>query len=87
MVELIINKWYECYDDEDKWIFKLENSSNKNLLNLPFSLAGTPLDGYISKNGFIGSDFKDLNFADMEEVYKLFPKEKILQFNKIYELW
>jgi hypothetical protein len=77
MVDLIKNKWYECLSQETKWIFKFSNSKKYNLSKFPCSKAGTPKDRYTTRNlGYMGSYIKNVQFADIEEVYKLFPEEK-----------
>lgn len=83
--ELIVGRWYELYTRKNRWIFKL--SDHQELDYLPASKCCTPHDGYRSKNkSYMGLEYRNkIAFANMEEVYKFFPEEKLTEVT--YELW
>lgn len=85
MVELIVSRWYELHTNVQKWIFKL--SDHQDLDTIPVNKVGTPHDGYRSggRNNW-GKEYRNkIAFANMEEVYGLFPEEKPTEVT--YELW
>jgi hypothetical protein len=85
MVKLIKGNWYQL----NEWIFKFNFIDNSN--NLIWNIiAATPHDNYKSRGGgnLHFNNIKDIkSITDFSDVYRLFPEEKIMNKNKIYELW
>lgn len=82
MVKLIRGNWYEANATYDRWIFKFVKMVNNKYWT---SKACTPKDNYKFNSLGTIENLSNLIPANMEEVYKFYPEEKLL--NKSYELW
>jgi hypothetical protein len=83
--DMIEGNWYAGKFATEKWIFKFDYLNKGG--DVFETLAGTPDDGFICRNGFLsGLKIKTLREATIEEVHKLFPKEEYKQMTN-YEIY
>lgn len=74
-VELVVGNWYELHSCGSRWIFKFLKFGNSD--EIWNSISATPHDNYTDKSeGYLTGKLENCKPADMEEVYRLFPKEK-----------